>query len=153
MSAKLRTFKIEVPVNYDQAWADAIRQGAPNSNTGSYIWNVEDQFPKEKGTITEKLRFVQFGSSFYHQVVLDYAKEEKIAHIHPRSIFATTEKHPKLADEQDEDYMYLNSGLTCTVGGSVHVPRVRCFRVGFRGARTDDVGREFRSSSWFGFRE
>ena len=154
MSGKLRVFRVEVPVNYDQAWADAIRLGAPNTGSGSYIHRVGDQFPTDqKGTVTEKIRWVQFGSSYRHQVALDYAKDEKIAHVHPRGTFATTEHHPKIADEQGEDYMYLNSALTCTVGGFVFVPHVGCHRGGVRYAGTYVVQLGFHGFSWFGFRE
>lgn len=152
MGAKLRVFRVEVPVNYDQAWADAIRQGAPNTGSGWAIWDVESQFPIEKGT-ARKLRYVQFGMSFRHQAALDYAVSEKIAHIHPRDIFATTEHHAKIADEQDEDYMFLNSALTCAVGGDVRVPCVECYRDGYRDADAYDVRHGFHESSWFGFRE
>lgn len=151
---KLRTFTVEVPVNYDQAWADAIRQGAPNTGSGWAIWGVEDQFPTDqKVVITEKQRWVQFGPSYRHQVALDYAKDEKLAHIHPRGIFSLTEAHPKIVEEQDEDVMYLNSGLICAVGGGVLVPRVECYRDGFRKASILGVRYEFYGFSWFGFRE
>ncbi len=153
--SKLRMFKVEIPVDYDQAWADAIRQGAPSTDSGWPIWGVEDQFPTDqKGTVAEKLRFVQFGPSFYRQAVLDYAKSEGgVTLIHPRSIFGTTERHPKIADEQDEEVMYLNSALTCTVVGDVFVPHVECYRDGYRFAYARDVGFGFGECSWFGFRE
>ena len=86
--SKLRMFKVEIPVDYDQAWADAIRQGAPSTDSGWPIWGVEDQFPTDqKGTVAEKLRFVQFGPSFYRQAVLDYAKSEGGGHSDPPALY------------------------------------------------------------------
>ena len=50
-----------------------------------------------------------------HQIVLDYAKSEGIAHIHPRAILAVAEHNPKIGEEQDGGWIYIHSGLTFTL--------------------------------------
>ena len=150
----LRTFTLTVPAEYDPKWADAIKAGAPDTDNGSYIWEVGDQFPTDRnGTITERLRCVQFGPSYRHETALAYAKAEKIAHAHPMAIWSIGKNHPKLARDQGLSWMYLNSGLTCTAGGRVLVPYLICGGDGRRGADTRWATREFLEDGWFVFRE
>ena len=152
--SKIRTFRLAVPVNYDLEWVEAIRRGAPNTLKDSLIWGVSDQFPTDKkGTAVEKLSVVQFGPSFHHQDALDYAVSEKKAHIHPRLLWAIGEYHPQLAWEQNESWMFLNSGLTCTAGGGVLFPYLRVFGDVFREACVSAVQFVFDENSWFVFGE
>ncbi|OGN06892.1 MAG: hypothetical protein A2750_02990 [Candidatus Yanofskybacteria bacterium RIFCSPHIGHO2_01_FULL_45_42] len=144
----VRVFRLQVPVNYDLEWAEAIRRGAPNTSESSLIWTVSDQFPTDKkGTVTESVFVTQLGPSFRHQAALNYAVAEKKPHAHPRVIWAIGECHPKLAREQGKNWMFLNSGLTCAVDGYVFVPFLVVLEDGLRGADVYVVQCVFRELS------
>lgn len=150
----IRIIRLQVPTNYDLEWAQSIREGTLNTSDGSMIWGVGDQFPtNKKGTVNENLLLVQLGPSFMHQAALDYAKQENKPHAHPRSIWAIGKKYPRLAKEQGESWMFLNSALTCTAHGYVYVPYLCCLEDGYRHAGVLVVQYGFLEASWFVFGE
>lgn len=116
-----KTFDIEVTVNYDLSWGEAIRRGAPNTTPDRpslpwKIWDIAKAFPNsQKGIVREKLTILNFQhrEGKYIKQAMAYGEKQKLPVANPRAVFAIGEHFLEITNEWQRHYMKFVSSRGC----------------------------------------
>jgi hypothetical protein len=144
---------VPVAVNESRDWNEAVAAAGRNTDKGSDIWKMGDQYPpSEVGSGLSKIILVNFGSgkNTLSQDNLAWAKSQHLVSASPRKVFAVGEHCPTLNRVLGMDSMAVVSLKECSFVGRQLVTCV-WFYGSKRKAHLSWFGNEWGDGCWFAF--
>ena len=147
-----RTHFVEVEVDENQPWSDAVNAAGPNTPDNYDIHKVGDLYLSTDKGRRRKVKMVLVnlanGGDFVKAVA--WANQFDLKRTSPRQVFAIGKKFPELHQELGMDPMYVVASEECTFGGYRRVCSV-WWGGSDREADLDWVGGVRYSDGWVAF--
>lgn len=123
----LLVVRLQVSVNWDRTYEEAIPAGGPDTPANYLIWQAADQYPKPKGSSGTELAAVSllgYGRSWDSQEAVDYTVKKNLAAPHPQQVFAIGEdgNYPRLHKDLGKPYLVAVCLQKCKLGRDVRLP-------------------------------